>query len=262
MFGLLQSFLLGSVGIVLHPKQQFQLELRLLPFLEQHNIFDPVAFLKNIRIHPLQDDLVEAFTTNETYFFRGPHTFQGLIKHVLPNLLKENPSRKLRILSAACSSGQEVYSIAIHIRSHIPSLEHQKVEICGIDIDRAVLKKAEEGWYSQFEINRGMPTKYIFRYFEREGRGYRVKDNIKQMTKFVRSNLLHRFPAQELFDVIFLRNVLIYFSEAEQKRQLLKMSKLLRPKGVLFVGSTEILPKNPYFKRIQKRNMVWYQATT
>lgn len=188
----------------------------------------------------LHTEIVEAITTHETSFFRDRRPFELLETEVMPDLMKARAShRTLTIWSAACSSGQEPYSIAISLLEKFPQLAGWKVRIIATDISDQVLAKAREGSFSQLEVNRGLPVGLLLKYFERVGIRYRVRDQVKQMVEFKQANLLDAAALGIRPDIVFLRNVLIYF-DVDIKRQILDAIRArIAPDGVLFMGSAE-----------------------
>ena len=179
-------------------------------------------------------------TTNETSFFRDLRPFEALRKDVLPPLLAARAERKsLVIWSAACSSGQEPYTIAILLREHFPQLRDWNVQIIASDLSRQMLDRAERGEYSQLEVNRGLPAALLIKYFQKSGLYWRIKPEIARLVRFVPINLIGPWPPLGVLDIVFLRNVMIYFSP-EAKRQILpKIRRQLAADGTLILGGAE-----------------------
>jgi chemotaxis protein methyltransferase CheR len=231
-------------AIVLDESKDYLVEARLGPVARAAGLDTIAALVERLRCGDLaiRDRVVEAMTTNETSFFRDLHPFEALATDVLPALARRrSATRALRIWSAASSSGQEAYSIAMVARERVPELAGWTVRIVGTDIAEGVLAQAREGRYAQLEVNRGLPAPMLARYFERDGIAWRVKPELKEHVEFQRLNLVAPWPAGMRFDVVFLRNVLIYF-DAETKRLLLeRMLTVLPPDGYLFVGSSEMI---------------------
>lgn len=242
-YAFLQDFIRSESGIVIDSDKGYFLETRLMPVLRREKIpsLDSLCMHLAQRSTPgLVQKVVEAMTTHETFFFRDTAVFDSLRQHVLPGMLhRSSPSRKLRIWSAAASSGQEAYSLAMMLLElgAVPS----QVEIVGTDISEQVLERAREGKYVQFEVSRGLPSPYLLKYFARTGLAWTVRDHVRNMVRFHPLDLRKSFSAFGGFDLILCRNVLIYF-DLETKRQVLNgIRHALEPDGVLSLGSAETL---------------------
>lgn len=195
----------------------------------------------------LLNEIIDALTTNETYFFRDYHPFEALRTHIFPELFKKRESEKrINIWSAACSTGQEPYSIAMILLEHFPRhLQTYKISILATDISQKCLEKAEKGVYNQIEINRGLPIVYLVKYFKQDVAHWYIEEKVKKLIKFQKLNLLESsMRLFEGFDLILCRYVLIYFSEEVKKKVLIDLWKLLNPGGYLLLGATEILSVN------------------
>ncbi|MFN8601182.1 MAG: protein-glutamate O-methyltransferase CheR [Candidatus Binatia bacterium] len=186
-----------------------------------------------------EDDGLGRRTTNETLFFRDVHPFEALRVKLLPELLARRTTRELRIWSAACSSGQEPYTIAMLLRESFPQLATWKVEILATDLSPTMVAKARAGVYGKIEINRGLPLPLLTKYFEQEGPDYRISDELRSMVTFREQNLATQWPAMGPFDLVFLRNVLIYFDVETKKSILSRTLRLMRPDGYLLLGAAE-----------------------
>jgi chemotaxis protein methyltransferase CheR len=192
----------------------------------------------------LQERIIDAITTNETFFFREPGAFDFLRRRAIPNVLDARTASKsrdpMRIWSAACSSGQEMYSIAIAAMELIgEKLACEKISMDGTDISEQILARASLGVFSSFEVNRGMPAALLSKYFTPHPNGYKIKDSIRAMCRFNKANLLRLPPVVTRYDLIFCRNVSIYFSPLERSQMFRNLASCLVPNGVLIVGSTE-----------------------
>jgi chemotaxis protein methyltransferase CheR len=184
--------------------------------------------------------VVDALTINETSFFRDAHPFEALRTHILPELIeKRRASRTLRIWCAACSSGQEPYSVALTIKEHFPELAGWRVELVGTDLSPTMLDRAREGRYSRLEVNRGLPARLLVKYFEQDGTDYRIDDSVRRMVTFRPHNLASPWPSLPQTDVVFMRNVLIYFGLETKREILTKVKRVLRPDGYLLLGGAE-----------------------
>jgi chemotaxis protein methyltransferase CheR len=199
-----------------------------------------VAKLRNQPYGDLHYAVVEAMTTNETSFFRDIHPFEALRNEILPPLLAaRNLRRTLTVWSAASSTGQEAYTIAILLAEYFPQIGPWNIQIIGSDLSQQVLDKAALGEYTQLEVNRGLPAALLVRYFQKVGLHWQVKPEIRKRVRFLPVNLIEAWPKMPVFDVIFLRNVLIYFNP-ETKRQILgNIRQRLAPDGTLFLGGAE-----------------------
>ncbi len=189
--------------------------------------------------------IIDAITTNETLFFRDGSPFEALQHKALPELIdakaKTVHARRLRIWSAACSTGQEPYSIAMVLHELIPNIANWDIHILATDISDTVLKQASRGTYSSFEIERGLQPALLQRYFTRQGNAYKVKDELRGLVSFGRQNLHESFTNTGPFDIIFCRNVVIYFNATARKDVFHRLSNALATDGYLFVGSAESL---------------------
>jgi len=230
-----------EAAIVLAPGKEYLVEARLIPVARQVGAASVAAFLAEMQRRPSVDHqrlVVDALTTNETSWYRDREPFAALVDVVLPELVKSRAAaRKVRIWSAASSSGQEAFSLAITLQENLPS--GWTYEIIGSDISTEMIKRAEAAEYSQVEVNRGLPASQLIQYFERAGVHWRVTQSLRRNVSFKLMNLTAPMPPMQPFDVIFLRNVLIYFDVATKKSVLGNVARLLRPDGWLFLGAAE-----------------------
>jgi chemotaxis protein methyltransferase CheR len=189
---------------------------------------------------PLHRKMVDALTTNETLFFRDVHPFEALRTKVLPELIERNKStRSLRIWSAACSAGQEPITVAMLLRQHFPQLLGWHLELLATDLSDEMLARARGGCYSQIEVNRGLPAAMLVRFFEDQGSHWRILPEIRNMVRYENFNLTGTWPQRGLFDLILLRNVMIYF-DTDVKRLILRhLVEALIPAGYLLLGAAE-----------------------
>ncbi|HBE68697.1 MAG TPA: chemotaxis protein CheR [Planctomycetaceae bacterium] len=243
-FDYISKMILDASAIVLDANKAYLVESRLAPILRAHDfstLADLVEELKKVSARALRQEVIEAMTTNETSFFRDIHPFEALKKQVLPDILKKRSSeRTLRIWSNACSSGQEPYTIAMILRENFPELAGWKVKLIGSDLDTKILGKARSGIFNQTEVNRGLPMQLLLKYFERDGLHWRIKEEIRSMVEFKQVNLVEPFPvSMGKLDIIFLRNVLIYFSVEMKQEILSKARRMLHNDGYLFLGGGE-----------------------
>ena len=240
-FAFVSALVRREASIVLAPGKEYLVEARLIPVARQVGASGVAEFLaeEQRRPNPVnQRRIIDALTTNETSWFRDREPFTALTDVVLPALVKSRAStRKVRLWSAASSSGQEAYSLAITLQEGLPP--GWSYEIMGSDISTEMVKRAEAAEYSQVEINRGLPATQLVQYFERAGAHWRVVPSLRRHVSFQRLNLTAPLPPMPPFDVIFLRNVLIYFDVATKKAVLRNVARLLRPDGWLFLGAAE-----------------------
>jgi chemotaxis protein methyltransferase CheR len=230
-------------AIVLDSEKDYLVQSRLLPVARSAGLDSVQQLVERLQAQPegpLHNQVVEAMTTNETSFFRDLHPFEALRTTVLPQLIAARASqRTLRIWSAACSTGQELYSIAMLLAEHFPELHNWQVELIGSDLSQAALDKAAEGRFTQHEVNRGLPASLLVKYFEKDKTHWRVKESLRRQVRWLRINLIEPWPKLPTLDVIFLRNVLIYFDVATKRMVLQRMRLRLAPDGVLLLGGAE-----------------------
>jgi chemotaxis protein methyltransferase CheR len=240
-FAYVSDLVRRSSAIVLETGKEYLVEARLLPLARQAGIATVSEFVSRAQSRPEPDThekIVDALTTNETSWFRDGEPFQAMTANVLPDLLPtRSATRSLRVWSAACSSGQEPYSLAMVLQESLPA--GWGYEIMATDISQEMLARAEAGRFTQLEVNRGLPAHMLVRHFERDGTHWRVTAGLRNNITFKRLNLAVPLPPLPQFDIVFLRNVLIYF-DVETKRQVLsRISAVMRPDGWLFLGSAE-----------------------
>lgn len=233
-------------GIVLDGTKRYLIETRIGPILEELKLPTYRSLLDQVRVpgkNALQERIIDAITTNETFFFREPGAYDFLRRRAIPKVLDARTAARsrepMRIWSAACSSGQEMYSIAISASELIGDIAAEKLVLDGTDISEQILSRASMGVYSQFEINRGMPANLLSKYFTVVPAGFKIKDSIRAMCRFNKANLLRLPPVITRYDVILCRNVSIYFSPQERAVLFRNLANCLVPQGVLIVGSTE-----------------------
>jgi len=188
----------------------------------------------------LHRKVVDALTTNETLFFRDVHPYEALRKSILPEIIERNQAlRTMKIWSAACSAGQEPLSLAMLIRQHFPELRDWRIQLQGTDLSDEMLRQARSGCYSQIEVNRGLPAPLLVRFFEDRGSHWQAVPEVRSMIQYEHLNLVGAWPAWPPFDLILMRNVMIYF-DVEAKREILsRLAAALVPKGYLLLGAAE-----------------------
>ncbi|MBR0662328.1 CheR family methyltransferase [Neoroseomonas oryzicola] len=240
------AFLAGLVkarsGIVLTADKGYMLETRLGPLLRREGLpgLDALALrLRAPRAEALTAELVEALTTNESSFFRDGKPFEHL-KRLLPRLAAARPpGQPLRIWSAACSSGQEAYSVAMVAAELGAALGGRRVEILGTDLSREMLDRAQEGLFTQFEVQRGLPVQMLVKHFRQEGTRWRASADLRAMARWQAFNLLDDARSLGRFDVVFCRNVLIYFDAPTKSRVLGMLAGMVAADGVVYLGGAE-----------------------
>ena len=245
-FRLLSELLKKRSGIALTEDKHYLLESRLLPVARSRQLNDISHLCQTIRTKPTEELLVEiteAMTTNESSFFRDIKPYEQLRSIVFPMMMNSLATyKRMRIWSAACSTGQEPYTIGICIREDAAKMAGWNFEIIATDLAKKVVDKAKLGIYSQFEAQRGLPIQMLIKYFNSlPDTSWQLKDDIRNMVQFKTNNLMDDYKALGTFDIIFCRNVLIYFDDATKAKITEKMAKALPPHGVLILGSTESL---------------------
>ena len=243
-FEYLRELMHLRAAIVLERGKEYLALSRLEPVARDHGLTTVSELVDKLRTRELtsalHDQVVDALTTNETTFFRDYNPWESLRTLVMPELLaRKERTRTLAIWSAGCSSGQEPYSIAMSIREHFPELLTWQLSILGTDISGSVLDRARAGRYGQLEVNRGLPAHLLVRHFTRAGMEWEIEEPIRRMVRFEHHNLNDAWPSMPPFDLVLMRNVMIYF-ETEAKRQVLaRMHDQLAPHGYLLLGASE-----------------------
>ncbi len=239
------DFAKNQAAIILGEGKEYLVESRLEPIAKQEGFDGLPGLIKELKkdpngMGPIFSKAVEALTTNETSFFRDHHPFEALRKKVLPDLIEARKgTRTLNLWCAASSTGQEPYSIAMLIREYFPELNSWQVNIRATDINTKVIKAAEEGSYTQFEVNRGLPALFLVKYFEQKDSRWVLKEDIRKMVTYSQLNLIKPWFIMSGVDIVFIRNVLIYF-DADTKADILKNIKnVLHKDGFLFLGGAE-----------------------
>ena len=246
-YGYLRQLVFGLSQNVLDPSRDYLFETRLTKLLRNQgmtHLEELVQHLKLRRNPILERSIAEAMTINETSFFRDSRPFELLRTELLPKMIESRRTmRSLRFWSAACSTGQEAYSISMLLHEHFPFLAGWSQRIEGTDICAEVVERAQLGCYHRIEINRGLPARFVVRYFDHLGEDWVAKPEVKKMCNFRQANLcgpsLPFNRAEDRFDVIFLRNVMLYFSQETRKSLLAGIHRILAPDGILFLGSSE-----------------------
>ena len=229
-------------AIVLAPGKEYLVEARLLPMARAMGLPDVGQLVDSVRTRPSPEStrrIVEALTTNETSWFRDGDPFTALTSTVLPSLLTaRGPAERLQIWSAACSSGQEPYTIAMLLEDALPGAS-TRVAITATDLSREMVERTRAGRFSQLEVNRGLPAALLVRHFTRAGNEWQVSPDLRRMVTASECNLAAPLPRMGPFDVVYLRNVLIYFDLPTKQAILRRVRALMRPDGWLFLGAAE-----------------------
>ena len=239
----LRRLLKERSGLVLSADKQYLVESRLLPLVRRAgvgNLGELVVKLQRPGADLLIADVVEAMTTNETFFFRDRSPFEHFRATMLPALVNDRgPHREIRIWCAACSTGQEPYSLAMSLKEIGAALAGWRFDIVATDIAGAVIERAKTGVYSQFEVQRGLPIALLLKYFQQIGDKWQVVPEIRAMVKYRQLNLLRDFTPLGTFDIVFCRNVLIYFDHDTKVEVLHRIARSMRPGGFLVLGAAE-----------------------
>lgn len=243
-FDLFANLVKQRSGLVLTRDKAYLLESRLMPVARKWNLKlleDMAQSIRNRRDEALLRDITEAMTTNESFFFRDQKPFDQFRQNLLPQFLKSRAARKqIRIWSAAASSGQEAYSLAMILAEESARLQGWKVDIFGTDLSVEMVERSKSGIYSQFEVQRGLPINLLIKYFQQIGADkWQIKDSLRQMVQFREGNLLTDFGPIGTFDIVYCRNVLIYFDQPTKAKVLESIASVMAPDGCLFLGGAE-----------------------
>ncbi len=236
-----RDWLRARAAISLEDGKEYLVESRLEPLARRAGLPGVPALLQRLRAAPPRDlevAVVEALTTNETSFFRDWKPFEALKQVIVPGVLARG-ERRLDLWSAACSSGQEAYSVGMLLSEHFPQLSDWQVQLHCTDISREMLERTRAGRYSTLEVNRGLPAPLLLKHFAREGDAWVVKPALRNLLKVSHLNLAGTWPALPPMDVVMIRNVLIYFDVPTKKAILERVRRQLKAGGVLFLGSAE-----------------------
>lgn len=270
-FQKLAELLQRRSGLVLGSEKAYLAESRLTPVARHWGFADVHALIRDLargtgsgRDGRLLDDVVEAMTTNESFFFRDQKPFEQFRDVMLPAMLEARASnRTIRIWSAACAMGQEPYSLAMVIKEMGARLDGWRIDIVATDISRVVLDRARKGAYSQLEVQRGLPIQYLAKYFDQDGQAWRLKPDVRKMVEFREHNLLDDPPAGGPFDIVFCRNVLIYFDQPTKAQVLHRIAGVMAPDGYLTLGGAEtVLGVSDRFRPIPKQRGLYGRSGT
>jgi len=242
-FEFLSEFVKAQSGLVLTVDKSYLLESRLMPVARKRGmkgLEDIVDAMKAHKDNDLGKSITEAMTTNESFFFRDIKPFDMFRDHVLPQMLINRTAKKsLRVWCAAASSGQEPYTLAMVLKEQAAKMPGWRAEIVGTDISNDILVKAKAGTYSQFEVQRGLPIQLLLKYFKKQDDMWQIDPALQAMVQYKYFNLLDDLRPLGGFDIVFCRNVLIYFDQETKGKVLDQISRLMPEDGVLFLGGAE-----------------------
>jgi chemotaxis protein methyltransferase CheR len=238
----LRKLLKDQSGLDLSADKQYLIESRLLPLARKAGLVGIAELVQKMRggSTVFTAQVVEAMTTNETFFFRDKIPFDHFRESIIPEIIKARASRKsIRIWCAAGSTGQEPYSLAMCLKEMSAALSGWRLEILATDLSQEVIEKSKAGIYSQFEVQRGLPIQMLVKYFKQTGELWQINADIRPMVQHRQLNLLHDFSQLGVFDVIFCRNVLIYFDQETKVNIFNRLVKVIEPDGFLVLGAAE-----------------------
>lgn len=241
---MLRTLLHQRTGIRLEEGKEYFVEMRLCSLATDEGFGSPADVLEVLRTEEswgvLHRRVAECLAIAETSWFRDVHPFDELRRSVLPQMIqRRTATRELRIWSAACASGQEPYSVAMLLREHFPQLVSWHVHLFATDFSTSVLRRAREAVYSQIEVNRGLPAPMLVKWFRKDGLDWRLRDDLRSAVEFREVNLTAPWPTIPTQDVVFLRNVLLYFEPPTRRAVLRNVHRVLAPDGLLFLGGGE-----------------------
>lgn len=263
-----EKMLYKESGLVITSEKSYLLDSRLSPVVRKWNLQSIEELTAKLRSPAsnlaLKKDVVEAMTTNETSFFRDLRPFQNFENIILPHLAKVKPAGStVKIWSAACSSGQEPYSLAMTIKENERKANGLKFDIWATDLSEDILDNAKRARYSQFEVQRGMPAPMLVRYFAQDGEHWTLKDDIKKMVRFSKFNLLDPFMMPVKFDLILCRNVLIYFNQDTKSQVLNKLADKIESHGFMMLGGAEtVLGLTDKFKPLEGQRGIYIPSNS
>lgn len=260
-FQFVRQLVRDDSALALADGKEYLVESRLASVAEREGFVSVAELVQRVRAGApgLRQQIVEALATHESLFFRDLHPFEALRQVIIPAALQASAGRRLTLWSAAAAAGQEAYSLALMMREHFPRAQ---VTILATDLSREVLDRAESGRFSQLEVNRGLPAAFLIKHFVRDGREWQLHDDVRRMVTFRQLNLagpLSRIPPM---DVVFLRNLLIYFDTQAKEALLNRVSTILRPDGYLFLGAAETTyGLDNSYERVQVGRSICYRVT-
>jgi chemotaxis protein methyltransferase CheR len=266
----ISKYILDISGIDLNEGKAYLIETRLGGLIKEYECSsyrDLCSKAKTDSNKRIENKIIDAISTNETLFFRDSGPFKVLQHKILPDLIDRRTEKSsgllpipIRIWSAACSTGQEAYSIAIVLKELLPDLNKYNIKLLGTDISDSALKQASYGTYNKFEIERGLSKEKLLKYFIPNGGNWKISDEIRAMVSFTKRNILESFVGLGKLDIIFCRNVAIYFNIEERKKLFENIASVLEPDGFLIIGSTESLTGIcPIFEPKRYLKTIYYQ---
>jgi chemotaxis protein methyltransferase CheR len=263
----LRKLLKERSGLVLSADKQYLVESRLQPVAHRAGIAtlaELVQKLKGMKNEPLVTEVAEAMTTNESFFFRDKLPFDHFRESIMPTLLAARPTqRRIRIWCAAASTGQEPYSLAMILKEMGEKVAGRQIEIVATEFSTQVLEKAKSGIFSQFEVQRGLPIQLLIKYFDQAGETWQINPDVRAMVQFRPFNLLHEFAHLGPFDLVFCRNVLIYFDQETKSRVLDRIARIMEHDGYLVLGAAEtVVGLTDSFKPLSDRRGVYVPNMT
>ena len=266
-FEYIRHLVYEHTALVLALDKSYLVESRLTPLIQKMDIRSIAHLIKTLRNQPfssLHQQVLEAMVTTETLFFRDHHPFEALRHHILPDLIhRRRIESQLTIWSAACSSGQEPYSLAILLQEHFPELAGWTLTLLASDVSGEMLARAEQGIYSQHEVQRGIPRPLLQKYFQAQGPYWKIHTDIRRMIEFRQLNLAGPWPPLPNIDIVLMRNVLIYFDVITKKSILAQLKQVLRGDGYLLLGGGETtLNLDQAFEPVQVEKAVCYCLRT
>ena len=265
-FQYIRQLVRTHTSVSLTEDKAYLVESRLKSLAQKVSLNSVSQLIQKLRIQSFNDlhlQVIESMMTTETWFFRDTYPFEAVRERILPELInKRQNQRSLNIWCAASSSGQEPYSIAILLKEHFPQLASWTISLIASDISHKMLEKARQGNYSQHEMSRGLSPDLREKYFQPQGKEWQLTTEIRQMIAFRQFNLIDSWSSMPLMDIIFLRNVLIYFDVEMKQSILAKVKQLLKPDGYLFLGGGETtINLDRAFKTVRFNKAIYYQLT-
>jgi chemotaxis protein methyltransferase CheR len=240
----LSDALFAYAGTSLDRRRAALLEARLEKIARSRGMDGVEPLIDGLRNSDNPAELIDDLVNCETSFFRDTPAFAALREYVIPQaMIKRDKVRRLRVLCAGCSTGQEAYSVAMMVREYFPELARWSVEITGIDVSMKRVERAAEGRYSEREVQRGVPRKLVPKYFQKDGDGLRMTAALRAFTQFRRANLTEAWPGLTDYDIVLLRNVLIYLDDTAKAAMLLRARDSLQNNGFLLLGAAETVAK-------------------
>lgn len=262
-FEAVRALVRERAAIALDTSKGYLVDARLQPLAKAEGFGTIDAMVSELR-RPEREELrravVEAMTTNETFWFRDVDVWKAIEKELAERLQRATTISPVRVWSAACSTGQEPYTLSMIARTVAPRVTPVTFRVLATDLDRAAMATAQGGVYNVVEVNRGLPAPHLVRWFERQGTDWRVKDEVRAHVTFREANLSRPLPRDGSYDLVLLRNVLIYFDPEDRRKVLMQVAERLRPGGLLFLGKAEGMHglQTP-FAQIRRHGVVCYQ---